>query len=127
MSDLSNTKAGDAVAVHESGGWGPGKLEMARVSRTTATRVVLENGSVWTRRGSMVGAGSWSRTWIEPWDEAKHPAMALAFSQERALARARSRLNEYKWREVTTEQAEAAIKLIESWAEPRVEAPPDRP
>jgi hypothetical protein len=116
MSDLSNVKAGDAIAVHEGRGWGPGKLSKALVSRTTATRVVLEDGSAWTRRGNRVGeAGSRSRTWIEQWDEATHPTMAQAFRQELALSQARHRLNEYKWRGVTAEQAAEAIKLIESW------------
>lgn len=117
MSNLNGLNAGDFVAVMSTAGWGRGSIEKRCVQRTTPTRVVLENGAVFSRRGVMVGSGEWSRIRAEPWDDAAHASLMEEIRQERELHMARRKLADYAWKEVTAEQAASALALIESWAQ----------
>lgn len=70
--DLMDVKVGDAVAVVS--GFHKDTVSRRVVSRVTATQVVLDDGTRWTRRGYRVGASEskWCRSYAKPWDEAEH-------------------------------------------------------
>jgi hypothetical protein len=111
---LDNIKPGDFLAIR--GASGMRSLAKAEVVRTTPTRV--HAGSfVFTRRGSMVGAGTWATIWAEPWDEECHPAELEQKRQEMVLRDDRRKLDAFAWQSVTREQADAVLALIASWQE----------
>lgn len=85
--DLAEAKVGDEVAV--CGGFG--RDTKLIVTRTTTTRVILDDGTAWTRRGFKVGsarvdsAGARFRQRAQPWDEERHQELMKERAHKRLI------------------------------------------
>jgi hypothetical protein len=106
---LDDVKAGDFVALHNIG-WAS-TLSKELVTRTTKTRIHINSGE-FNRRGRRPGADTWSREFIESWDEARHPAEMAQLRAAQDLSRARSNLSGYDWRRADKALVDAVTALL---------------
>ena len=108
--NLSEIKKGDAIAVFGSGFDRSFSKEI--VDRTTKTRVYVGTRA-YTRRGSLIGGGLYSRVYAQAWDDTKHPAMLSEFRNEMKLKNSIRRIKEFPWGTLNLKEVGDVLALIE--------------
>ena len=85
MLDLSGLKVGDPVVIIYGGGYGlPQYTRSEVVAVTKGGNYKLKGFSeIWDKNGSQRGAGSWSRTWFERFDQKKWDENAAAHQERK--------------------------------------------
>ena len=113
MTDCSDLKVGDFVAVWQSGWY----ANLAKHSVTRATKAMLVvDGITYNRLGYMRGGNSWSRGRIEPWNEAEHAPQLEQFKRDKRKRVLVNTLRETKWGDVDLEILETIIKMTKEVA-----------
>lgn len=85
--DLADVQVGDEIAVFN----GFSRDIKHIVTRTTTTRVILDDGTAWTRRGLKVGSarvdsvGARFRQRAQPWDEERHQELLKEMAHKRLI------------------------------------------
>lgn len=111
---LKDAKVGDVVAVTRYAYGGHNNITRATVARTTATRVILDNGDAFMRAtGIKVGnTSSWRPIYAELWTEETDKRLREA-EAETVLRAKRKRLNDAAWDRLSAEEIDTVMAALD--------------
>lgn len=113
---LADVSAGDLVAVSTRS-----TFRRVAIERTTAHRIVLTDGTSFTRTGRRIGDSTWDTTSIQPWDPAVHDerlARQFLLNEQRDIATRAPLLAQY----LRADQTTAICRMLDVAEQARQEA-----